>query len=879
MKQRFLETRLGRMVRRIRRGFRRLIQDTHNHYACLLPDRIGTIPFLLLKAYYKGISLPPKQTAVFRALPKGSIIVLVTKGEGRFERLFYYTRYRETGHPVPTLAFDQRIWVWQPLSRLLRIVLANLDSLFSRRTFPDPYTSGYFREELLAGRTALLSLTGRREFQRRFVKQKTDPIRYLIELQYSTERPVVLVPHLMMFTRKPEKSAPRVMDFLLGPEKNPGLFRKTVTLLKKPGQIFVEISEPVNLKTFLAGPSNQNRDGDFLSLVLRRDLLSQINRHRQSIVGPVLKSRIELKQALLTHRRFEAFMEEIARSENMTLQKVHQKADAYFEEIAANYNPLMINIFEKALTWIIRNMFDGVLLDQSGLDRIKRMATQGPIILLPCHKSHIDYLMLSYVMHCNAMPCPHIVAGKNLSFWPLGPIFRNSGAFFIRRTFKGKPLYGGVFAAYVTQLLQEGFNIEVFIEGGRSRTGKPLSPKTGFLSILLDAFQNGACEELILAPVFIGYDKVPEEKAYLHELEGGKKKPESLTQVIRARKFLKKRFGKIYIEFTEPLRLSELLKTQGLSLERASKNEREAFCRYVGHRTINAFNRIAVITPHCVMAAALLNCPKERFTYANAADIADIYCQYLQFHGAKLSDTLLVDPARSLRQVFDTYLQRKFVERQSKDSEPSDPESRFSIPNTKRPSLEYYKNNGITPFVPAAFTALTLFSLDAFQFSSGDLYGGYGFLQDLFKYEFSYDLEKSSDFFVRRSIKSFIDDAILIPHPTLPDTYNITSAGFRKLWLYAHFCRSYLEGYAVVADYLEQTASEGFSPGEHLKKIETHANRLLKSGDIGLTESLSRITFKNAITFFNNRGIFSRDDNKMLAPYASKVRRYLECFR
>lgn len=383
---------------------------------------------------------------------------------------------------------------------------------------------------------------------------------------------------------------------------------------------------------------------------------------------------------------------------------------------------------------------------------------------------------------------------------------------------------------------------------------------------------------MVLAPVFIGYDKVPEENAYLHELEGGKKEPESLSQMIRARKFLKKRFGKIYIEFAEPMRLGDLLESRGLALDSATKDDKEAFCRYIGHRTINAFNRAAVITPHSIMAAALLNGSKNRFTIGHIADITDIYCRHLQFCGAKLSDTLLVDPSRSLNQAFESYRHRKWVERVSKDTPASDPECRYTIPEARRPSLEYYKNNGIAPFVPAAFTAMTILSLDAFQFSSRDLAAGYRFLQDLFKFEFSFDLEKSPEFFVRRSIKSFIDDAVLMPHPTLPDTYNITSAGLRTLRLFAHFCRPLLEAYSVVVDYVEQHASEGLSAGEHLKGIDAYGQRMFKRQDIGLKESLSRITFQNALAFFNARGIFGREDNTAIAPYGTQIRRYLERF-
>ncbi len=157
------------------------------------------------------------------------------------------------------------------------------------------------------------------------------------------------------------------------------------------------------------------------------------------------------------------------------------------------------------------------------------------------------------------MPVPLVAAGSNLSFWPMGPLFRSGGAFFIRRTFSGAILYSKVFAEYIHKLLEEGFNIEQFIEGGRSRTGKLLMPKLGLLSILLNAYKNGACEEMIIVPIYIGYDRVLEETSYLQELEGGQKEPETLRGVIKARKFLKKRYGKIYIEFNEPILVNELV--------------------------------------------------------------------------------------------------------------------------------------------------------------------------------------------------------------------------------------------------------------------------------------------------------------------------------
>jgi glycerol-3-phosphate O-acyltransferase len=863
-----------RLQTALHRWIQRLLKGTYHHYACYLPENPGRLLSWALKCFYRGITLAPNQTAVLKTLPRHAIPVYVTKRKSLFERLFYHTRYRDARQPVPTVAFDYALFLCQPLSRLFRMLLARLDYFCRHFTFPNAYASGYYAEALSNGQAGLLSLVEPRGFYRRFVKEKEDPIRYLLELQQTTLRPIILIPQLMIDKKDPAKANPSLRDLLFGPDRPLSGWRRVVMLIKKPGRTFVEISEPVNLQVFLTHPEVHNRDSAYQALLLRRNLLLQLHRHRQSIMGPVLKSRLEIKESVLTGSAIQAFIRQQAESEGKPATRLLKRADDYFEEIAAAYRPWTIKIYEALLTWIINTMFDGCIVDQSGLDRLKAMSLKGPLILLPCHKSHIDYLMLSYVMYRNNMPCPHIVAGKNLSFWPMGPIFRSAGAFFMRRTFKGAPLYARVFAAYVYKLLQEGFNIEVFIEGGRSRTGKLLSPKTGLLSILLHAYRRGACEDLILAPIFIGYDKVPEEKAYLHELEGGKKEPESLVQVIRARKFLKKRFGKIYIEFHAPMSLNELLARNQLDLNTMDKEAASAFCRNIGHRVINAINRITIITPHALVAAAILNQPGAHYTYGDLVQVADIYLKHLHFHAHKLADTLIMDPSHALEQAFDDYRQRKFIEPTAAGEKGQETSMRFRTNAEKRPSLEYYKNNCVACFVPAAFTALAILETDAFQFSSTDLHLNYRALQDLFKYEFAYDIEKSAEFFVRKSIKALIDEAALMPHPTLPDTYNITSAGLRKLQLYACFLKSYLESYLVVLNQLSRQSSSEVGYKEQAKKTAALGSRMLKRGEISCPEALSRVTFKNALAFLNSRDIECREDEASAQLYREAIQRY-----
>ncbi|MGD9014052.1 MAG: 1-acyl-sn-glycerol-3-phosphate acyltransferase, partial [Desulfobacterales bacterium] len=558
---------------------------------------------------------------------------------------------------------------------------------------------------------------------------------------------------------------------------------------------------------------------------------------------------------------------------------VRKKADGYIDEIAAGYNPAYIKFFSAIVGWILRSMFDGVAVNNNALGKVKRLALKGPLVLIPCHKSHIDYLILSYLLYHNNMPVPLVAAGKNLSFWPMGPLFRSGGAFFIRRSFRGAVLYSKVFAEYIHKLLQEGYNIEQFIEGGRSRTGKLLMPKLGLLSIILNAFKNGACEDMIIVPIYIGYDRVLEEKSYLQELEGGKKEPETLKGVIKARKFLARRYGKIYIQFSDPLSMNELLDNLGTPLNQMKPKEQNALCRNLGYRIINAINQSAVVTAYGLVASAILNCDRERFSYDQIMSIVETYIRHLDTQDAKLADTLILDQVHAVEQALDAFVQRKFIEPVSKDKSIPHHERNYLVNAAKRPSLEYYKNNCIAFFIPAAFTALSILEKDAFQFSAAELHADYRFLQNFFKFEFAYDLDQSPEFKVRKSIKAFIDDAILMPHQTIPDTYNVTSSGFRKLRLFSIFLKTYFESYWIVLSFLQNNSKNSIKAKDRLKKILSNGNRMYKRHEIVLPEALSKVSFQNAVDYFASKGVKGSDDSEEIKFYAEAIQKSLKALQ
>jgi glycerol-3-phosphate O-acyltransferase len=852
-----------------------ILQGTHHHYFCKLPAWISWPAHTMLKLFYGGITVNTDQTATIQKIEPGAILVYANKFHSCFEYLFYYTRYKKLKLPIPEIGLGYKVHIWQPAIRVLRIIFSKLDHLLRHRHLPDPYTTNYIRDALIGGHVAFLPLVEKKGFYRRFVKSERDPVQYLIEMQQSLDRPIYIIPHLMFFDRTPPRQKPSLLDIFFGTKERPGKLRRLFILFKTPEKIFIEISTPLNLKEFINEAGHQGISSYHLTLILRRQLTIQFNRHRQSITGPVLKSKEELKESILTNERLGEIMAQHAHKKEVPIQKVYKEAGEYLDEIAARYNNSVIDIGAFIVRQFIRTMFDGISINNDMLNKIKSTARKGPLILVPCHKSHIDYLILSYIFYLNNMPAPHVVAGKNLFFWPLGPLFRSAGAFSIRRTFKGAVLYSKVFAEYIHKLLEEGFNIELFIEGGRSRTGKLIMPQLGFLSILLNAYKNNACEDMNFIPIFVGYDRVPEEKSYLHELEGGKKEPESLRQVLRARRVLKKKYGRIYVRIAEPISLKSLLEQDNIRLPDASQKEFNTLCRGIGQRIITAIDQSTVVTPHALVASAALHFTESGFTQSRLLAHIETFMTHLFSQRAAIADTLLLDHQQAATHVFNIYLQRKFIERLTPEKEVSSSEPLYHVSTGKRHNLEYYKNNSISFFIPAAFTALLILEKDAFQFSATDLRDSYISLQDLFKNEFNFDPDQSSERFVRKTLKAFIDDAILMPHPSLPETYNLTSAGFRKLRLFARLLKPYLESYWVVLTFLKTSPRNDSAVKDRTKKILSHGERMHKGKEIERKEALSKIYFQNALDTFNTNGIKGAENTEEIEFFIQKFKTYL----
>lgn len=280
-------------------------------------------------------------------------------------------------------------------------------------------------------------------------------------------------------------------------------------------------------------------------------------RQRLAAVGPRLPARQDLFNKLLASKAIARAVEDEARSKKISHEKAQQNAIALMEEIAANFSYEMIRLTDRILGFTWNRLYQGINVHNA--ERVRQLAHDGhEIVYVPCHRSHMDYLLLSYVLYHQGLVPPHIAAGINLNFWPAGPIFRRLGAFFIRRTFKGNKLYSTVFREYLGELFSRGYSVEYFVEGGRSRTGRLLDPKTGTLSMTIQAMLRGGTRPITLVPIYIGYEHVMEVGTYAKELRGATKEKESLPQMVRGLSKLRN-LGQGYVNFGEPLPLMTYL--------------------------------------------------------------------------------------------------------------------------------------------------------------------------------------------------------------------------------------------------------------------------------------------------------------------------------
>lgn len=312
---------------------------------------------------------------------------------------------------------------------------------------------------------------------------------------------------------------------------------------------FVRFSPSVSLRRM----ADEHGTDKTIAQKLARVARMHFARQRLAAVGPRLPARQDLFNKLLASKAIARAVEDEARSKKISHEKAQQNAVALMEEIAANFSYETIRLMDRILGFTWNRLYQGINVHNA--ERVRQLAHDGhELVYVPCHRSHMDYMLLSYVLYHQGLVPPHIAAGINLNFWPAGPMFRRLGAFFIRRTFKGNKLYSTVFREYLGELFSRGYSVEYFVEGGRSRTGRLLDPKTGTLSMTIQAMLRGGTRPITLIPIYIGYEHVMEVGTYAKELRGATKEKENFAKMVSGLSKLRN-LGQGYVNFGEPMPL------------------------------------------------------------------------------------------------------------------------------------------------------------------------------------------------------------------------------------------------------------------------------------------------------------------------------------
>ncbi|MGD8173951.1 glycerol-3-phosphate 1-O-acyltransferase PlsB [Vibrio sp. TRT 21S02] len=371
----------------------------------------------------------------------------------------------------------------------------------------------------------------------------------LLELhQYDSELDVQVLPTTVLWGRKPGKEEQHkpYLQALNGPQK-----AKAVMLSGR--DCLVRISPVVSLRYMADSHGTDSTIAHKLARVAR----IHFSRQKLAASGPNLPSRQALFKRLMKSEAIEKAIRDEANAKDIPIDKVRKEAHAIMDEIAADFSYSLIKNGERLLGWLWNRIYQG--LNITNASTVRKLAQDGhEIVYVPCHRSHMDYLLLSYVLYREGMVPPHIAAGINLNFFPAGPIFRRGGAFFIRRSFKGNKLYSTIFREYLAELFSKGYSVEYFSEGGRSRTGRLLQAKTGMLAMTIQAMLRGLNRPVTLVPVYIGYEHVMEVGTYAKELRGKRKEKENASLVLRTIRKLRN-FGQGYVNFGEPIPLNQYL--------------------------------------------------------------------------------------------------------------------------------------------------------------------------------------------------------------------------------------------------------------------------------------------------------------------------------
>jgi glycerol-3-phosphate O-acyltransferase len=448
---------------------------------------------------------------------------------------------------------------------------------------------------------------------------------------------IALVPVAIFWGRAPHKEVSLWRLLFTEDWVFVGRFKKLLKVVFNGRNTLVYFGEPIRLRDALEEGLSTPRSVRRILRSLRAGLRAQ----RASTIGPDLSHRRTLVAHILrTQAVRQAVRQELkARADQgrpVTRRAALLLARKHAMEIAANYSQTFITFMSLLLGRLWNWLYDGVEI--AHVENLSDIGDGAEIIYVPCHRSHMDYLLLSYVIYRKGFAVPHVAAGVNLNMPVIGHFLRKGGAFFLRRTFKGDALYAVVFMNYLGFMMARGHPLEYFVEGGRSRTGRLLAPRTGMLSMTVQSFVREPQRPVVFIPVYFGYERIVEGRTYIGELSGRPKEKESVLGLLKASvSVLRNKFGKVHVNLGAPIRLDEVLQKhhpQWRSAAAESDESRELWMsgaiQDLATSVVIGINAAAAVTPVNLVAMAMLATPRQSLPEAALARQLELYQKLLR---------------------------------------------------------------------------------------------------------------------------------------------------------------------------------------------------------------------------------------------------------
>lgn len=830
--------------------------------------------YWLVRKVFSKVVISDATAEGLKSLSEKGVIVYALKNKSQLNSLILHELSMRKGIPRPDYCHGINMITWQPWPIALRVILSHLFHRILRKTAVHSTRMEHLKQITLEGKTSIIHLGESDLFENPFVEETLDR---LLQAQEASAAPIYICPELITYGRRREKEDESLINILFGQSDTTDPLRRVITFLRYSNKASVISAGPINLAEYMKAGETLSREE--LIRQLRGELITRIDEEKATIVGPLLKSREEIIGMVLRDKKLVSFMEETASTEKKGKKDfvaIRKEARKYLEEIASDYNEIFVEIWEKILSWLWNNIYDGVVVDGEGIAKIRQVSKKMPFVIIPCHRSHIDYLLLSYCFYKNNIQMPFVAAGTNLLFFPIGYIFRKSGAFFLRRSFKGNELYAEVFARYVKILLKEGLPLEFFIEGGRSRTGKMVMPKYGLLSMILQAFQEKCCDDLAAIPVYIGYDRVIEEKAYLKELGGAPKEKEKTTDMIRSGKLLRKRYGRVYLNVGEPILLKSYLAAQEKPLEEMTVAERQSLYRRIGYTIVREINKVSVVTPFSLTSAGLLCYDRRGISLGELREVLALFFDYLSSQKVSFAMTF-ADRDNAVREALNLFDQSGLISRMGAEDEEEEEieEIVYSLEDEKRMNLEYYKNNILHYFLPVSFVATSVLASPEDMVPVNRIRDDYAFFKRLFRHEFIFDDQKDDLEEIKETLSYLRDRGMIAGFDKEEKAWiEVKGRGRTNLLPFAGLIHNYMESYWVVVRGCYYLRKGPKAERDWLKNIRGLGERMYRKGEIRRAEALSQSNYQSAIRYLQAVNIVSvtevpeKGDKKLTRRYA-----------